>query len=97
MEEKPSCEPCRMIYKEKGEPPPCRDCIPELDEENEEAVQVFMAVKNQVITMGNQIVDLNLVAVEAVMNIYEVQDKKRVLALVLNCFRKMMAEGKNAG
>jgi hypothetical protein len=88
-ETKPSCEPCREIYKEKGEDPPCRDCLPPLDEENEQAVEVFMAVKNQVIMGFDRIIDINLLAVAKVMDIYGVKDQKETMVKIVNCFRTL--------
>ena len=94
MEEKPSCELCRELYKGKEEEPPCRDCLPELMEENEEAVHVWPYVRNQVIVGFNQVIDLNILAVESVMRMFKVKNKKRVLSQVFDIFRTFNDERK---
>lgn len=48
-----------------------------------------MAVKNQVIMGFDRIIDINLLAVAKVMDIYGVKDQKETMVKIVNCFRTL--------
>lgn len=76
--------------------PPCKTCKVEPLKENEQAGLVYMLVRNQVIlSPSGEIVDLNINAVNAVMDIYDVKDKKGCFEKVLRLFYHFQEQNKN--
>ena len=76
--------------------PPCEICRVELDSENEQAAWIFALVKNQVVVAGDQIIDLDFQALKAVIDIYEVQDRKRVFEKVIRTFRYFLNKSRES-
>lgn len=94
---KPDCEECRALKKKKNQEPQCIDCREEYCEEelyenNIDAIKVYRLSKNQVIQL-NEGVDLNLLAVKAVMDIYKVKDQEVCLQKVTKLFRYFINVG----
>lgn len=87
--EKPDCVLCRKIWAEKDKNPPCEECIPELKEENADAVKVFALVKNQLIFTPNGPIDLNLLAVVAIMDELKITNDRE------DCINKIMILGRH--
>ncbi len=71
--------------------PPCDSCQVDLIEENKEAAQVYMMTRGQYITAGegNTPVDISILAVKAVMDIYGVKDQKECLGKVRYLWHEM--------
>ena len=92
LDEKPSCEVCRELYRQKGEDPPCRDCLPEVSAENEEVARIYRLVRGQVITFGNRVVDLDLGTVIDVMRLYGVEDQRTCLERIRDLFQFFLGE-----
>ena len=82
------CDQCRQIYGERKPPeePPCESCYVELAKSNEEAAMIYRLCQGQVITAGEQIVDINYIAVKTVMDIYGVKNQRRCLGVVARTF-----------
>ena len=78
------CDQCRQIYAERTPPgsPPCESCRVELKEENEDAARIFQVSRNQVIAVGEQVVDIDIKAVKIVMDLYGVKDQRTCLQRV---------------
>lgn len=95
MRDKPDCENCKAIWEKKKLPPPCMDCIPFLNENNEEAVSVYTMVANQVITAGmGTVIDIDFKAIDFIMNLYDVKNRKVCFEKVVMLFRHFLEESK---
>ena len=71
------------------------DCIPFLNENNEEAVSVYTMVANQVITAGMDIIiDIDFNAIDFIMNLYDIKNRKVCFEKVVVLFRHFLEESK---
>ena len=69
----------------------CVDLVPE----NQDAAQVYMTVRGQVVTAGNgQVIDLDFNAVKTVMDLYGVRDQRDCFEKVRTCFFHFLNEGR---
>jgi hypothetical protein len=77
--------------------PPCQTCRPELSIENEDAAEVYVVSRNQVVTadMG-QVIDISIPAIKTVMDLFGVKDQKGCLLRVIRVFHHFLAK-KNKG
>lgn len=67
--------------------PPCESCKVNLLEENQDAGKIFQICRGQIITAGmGDIIDINILAVKAVMDIEGIQNQKVCLQKVLTMF-----------
>jgi hypothetical protein len=88
-----ACEKCRMDYEERK--PPCDTCRVVLAEENEEAAEIYMLCRDQIITRHNgkydTVVDISIPAVMGAMDIYPggIKDRWTVLNRVRKLFFQM--------
>lgn len=91
---KPSCETCRTIYKKRKVEPPCDTCKEVLLIENEEALKVYLASKDQLIIaqMTGKIIDIDNKAIKVAMDIYKVKDQARCFDKVRAMFHKLLEE-----
>jgi len=88
LRDKPSCDICHIIYDKKNEDPPCDKCIPETLPENKDALKVYLLVKNQLILTGfGDIVDISFAAIDIVLNLFEIQNKRNVFLKVVTLAR----------
>ena len=95
MREKPDCNNCKEIWKNKNSSPPCMDCIPFLNENNEEIVSVYTMVANQVIVAGmGTVIDIDFNAINFIMNLYEVKNRKVCFEKVVMLFRHFLEESR---
>jgi hypothetical protein len=80
------------MYAERIPPeePPCDDCYVELMPENAEAVQIFPIVRNQVIAIGDHVIDINIPAVKIVMDLWGVEDQKSCLNKIRAAFHHFL-------
>jgi len=100
LDQKPECKACRHIWSIRGELPPCETCRVVLFDNNIDAAEVYLAVRNQYITMpiqkGNtvvhKVIDLDIKAVKAAMDIYNVVDQKTCFEQVRHLFFSMLKE-----
>lgn len=83
-----TCPYCRQKHAERSPPeePPCGTCRPKLAEENEDAARIFQAVRGQVIAVGEQVIDLNFVAVKVAMDLYGIERQTEVFEKVRRVF-----------
>ena len=93
------CDQCRQAWRERNArgiagSPPCETCRVTLLPENEEAAEIFMTVRGQVITRGmdGMIVDINHLAVDAAMERNGVRDRRRVFEKVVRTFHHFLKE-----
>ena len=89
--EKPPCDVCRALMKEKGKEPNCADCVPKLLPENEEAAQIYFLVSDQLIIAGmsGAIIGINHLAIHKAMELYNIEDKRRCFEKVIKVFREV--------
>ena len=97
----PTCPYCRqksaertppgqpvIVRNNKGEL--CESCRVELREENEDAAQVYMLTRRQYVTAERgRVVDINIQAVKAVMDMIGVDDQLDCLNRVRKLFHAM--------
>lgn len=76
------------MYADRNPPeePPCDDCYVELMPENAEAVQIFPVVRNQVVTVGDHVIDINIPAVKTAMDLWGIKDQKSCLNKIRAAF-----------
>jgi protein-arginine kinase activator protein McsA len=91
------CDQCRQTYAERNPPqePPCETCFVDLDKSNEEAARIYRMVQGQVITAGEQIVDLNYQSVKMVMDLYEVKKQRECFERVTRTFNHFLKESRD--
>lgn len=69
--------------------------MPPIMEENVEATNIYIRVRNQVVTAGmGQIIDLHFPSVQFVMDLYDVKNKKNCFERVLKIFHHFLSESK---
>lgn len=79
------------------EEPPCDTCYVILMPENADAARIYPIVRNQVITVGEHVIDINILAVKAVMDMYGIEDQRTCLKkirAVFDYFLKQKEVGK---
>lgn len=89
-----------MVYAGMNPPhePPCGTCRILLARENEEAAAVYMTVRRQYVTGEyGRIVDINILTVLSVMDLYGVSDKQACLRKVLKTFYHMRGKAVESG
>jgi hypothetical protein len=80
---------CRELQKGKED---CQNCTPECPPEGENAVIIYLMVRNQIVFAsaglnGSRPIDLSVPAVLGVMDLYEVDNPR-------DCFEKVMMLGR---
>ena len=69
--------------------------MPELLPVNNEAILVFSLTRGQVITAGmGDVIGLNFMAVDFIMNLYGIEDRRRVFEKVLVAFDHVLKRSK---
>jgi len=93
LNEKPDCDNCRKIHENKLEDTPCYKCIPEVLDENKDALRVYLMARNQIISVGmGGIVDISFEAVKFIMDLYEIENQRIVFEKVLGVARYFINE-----
>ena len=65
----------------------------DLRPENEEIANVYFLTRRQVVTAEEgRVTDINILAVKAVMDIYQVKDQEKCLLRVVALFRHFMGD-----
>jgi hypothetical protein len=98
IEQSSRCPTCQVIYAKRNPPedPPCHQCRVDLMPENEEAANVYMLCKFQVVTAGmGEVIDINHLAVWEAIDRYKVKDQIRCFELVNTVFHYMLNKGRN--
>ena len=89
------CKACKATHARRGEPPPCDSCIPPLMPENVDAINVYLLVRNQVITVGmGEVVDLHFPSVKIMMDMLEVKNQRQCFDKVLYIFHDWLKDYK---
>ena len=80
---------CRHFKKKRGEVTDCSKCLPEVSPENEDAVEIYSLVHSQAIYVGMEgvAVDLDFSAVQFVMDLNEVENRKDCFYKVITMWR----------
>lgn len=86
MRDKPDCEQCRAVKAMFNKEPPCDICMPTLSPYNIDAANIWMIVRDQVITAGisGQVIALNQLALWKLIDEYKVENR-------IECFEKVRA------
>ena len=84
----PTCKYCRSKYEGRTPPekPPCHACEEELLDENKDAAKIYIIARHQVITNMGRIMDIDIKAVKALMDIYKVVNQVDCLDRVRGVF-----------
>lgn len=80
-----TCPGCKDMHKNRNPSlnPPCNTCRIDLIDSNQNAGKVFMMCRGQIITAGmGDIIDINLLAVKAVMDIEGIKNQRDCLKKV---------------
>lgn len=91
------------MYAERNPPeiPPCTEgiaatnwepCRIELQKENEDAARIYQIVRGQVLTVGDQVIDLNHLAVWAAIDGYGIKNRTRVFEQIIQTFHHFLKE-----
>ena len=82
------CEDCRYWYSLKDEEPPCEEKCPVLKTDKEiEYAKVYLWCRGQLIVGFDQVIDINYLAIDLVMDYFEVINKKECFEMVVSMFR----------
>ena len=92
MAEKPDCAVCETLYG--NEDPPCEECLPVLLPANQQIYEIFNMAQSQHIIAFNKIIGLRLNPIFHLLELYEVEDKKRYLELMLKAHKAMYIDNK---
>jgi hypothetical protein len=86
IEQAPKCDGCKEIYAARipSEHPPCDTCRERPREENEDAINIFFLVRDQLIMGMGGPVAINQQSVYEAMRLYEIKNQRR-------CFEKVLA------
>lgn len=82
------------MHRRRGREPDCESCMPPLSPQNEETIEVYQYVKDQVITAGmGQPIAVNLMAVEFVMRMLGIppERQRRVMERTLTVWHHIMS------
>lgn len=81
--EKPDCSTCRTLKGDNWSEEDCLKCLPPLEEENEDAAQIYLVVQTQYIMGFNGPVALNQLAIHEAMKLYRIRNRRE-------CFEKVL-------
>lgn len=94
MNKGPACgQKCKDAYSIEGNEAPCLTCMPVMLPENQDAWAVYLIAQTQVITAGmdGTIIGIDYLAVDYVMEMQGVTDKRTCFAKVLTVFNEIQA------
>ena len=79
------CDQCREMHGGRTPPttPPCETCRVDLNEENQDAVNIFYLVQSQFIMGMNGPIAINQLAIHAAMDLYDIPNRRE-------CFQKVI-------
>lgn len=92
---KADCEVCKRLKGDKFDSNDCKDCLPELMDENKDAARVYLLCRDQAIMapMGGPVA-LNHMAVHEAMRLYEVEDRRGCFEKVLKVFQHFLEKSR---
>lgn len=97
------CDQCRSMWAERSEregtllEPPCATCRVILLEENADAAKIYNIVRGQLICLGENIVDLNHLALWEAIDRYKVKEPVRCFEMVNKVFHEFLSRERDAG
>jgi hypothetical protein len=59
---------------------------------NSDAVKVYLSVRGQVVSIGERVIDINHLAIEAALDRYQVKDRKKCFEQVVKIFHYFLDE-----
>lgn len=78
--------------------PPCETCWVTLLPENEDAARIYQITRGQIVTLGENVIDLNHVALWVAIDRYKVREPIRVFEKVNSVFHFFLEKDReNAG
>ena len=77
--------------------PPCETCRVILLEENADAAKIYQIVRGQIVTLGENVIDLNHVALWEAIDRYKVRDPVRCFELVNTVFHEFLSRDRENG
>ena len=98
-ETSPACDVCRATYAGMDPPkdPPCGECKPNLLAGNQDAVDVYMLTRGQVVTAGmGSVVDISFPAVKVAMDLLCVKDQRDCFMKVRHLFHEFKPKEEKA-
>ena len=81
-----ACDRCKETWKISKKDPPCETCRVELMEENQDAAEIFMLVRGQIISLEERVVDLSIPAVKIIMDQHGVKNQRECMAKIFRTF-----------
>ena len=89
----PTCPACRVYGNaaKEGEAA-CLTCRVELMEENEEVANVYQATRGQVRTLGEQVIDIDHVALWQYIDRMKISDPIKIFRQVNNVFHHFLSK-----
>jgi hypothetical protein len=93
----PTCPACRVYgdAAKKGEEA-CQRCRVILLEENADAAKIYNICRGQIVSVGENIFDINHVALWQAIDRYKVRDPVRVFELVTKVFHEFLSRDRDA-
>ncbi len=70
--------------------PPCGTCRVDLLLENEDAARIYQLIRGQIVTLGENVIDLNHVALWQAIDRYRVQEPVKVFEAVNKVFHHFL-------
>lgn len=77
--------------------PPCETCRVDLLEENADAARIYQLIRGQIVTLGENVIDLNHVALWQAIDRYKVKEPVRVFELVNKVFHHFLDKDRDDG
>ncbi len=69
---------------------PCETCRVELMEGNEDAAEVYMLTRGQIISLGEQVVDLSIPAVPIILDQFKIENQRETMAKIFRTFHHFL-------
>lgn len=85
----PECDGCRWIYKQRGEPTPCKTCVIEPFPENRDALLIYSITKWQTCITeigGKRVIDISISAIKDAMDMLGMEYNKDTFLKVRKLF-----------
>lgn len=83
------------MYRRRKPPeePPCDRCRVQLTEENDDVIKIYLSTRRQYITAEQgHVVDINLLAVKMMMDLYGIRDQQRCMEKVVWLFHQFIGD-----
>lgn len=81
---------CIETWKMYNKSPKCDVCMPEIMEENQEVLKLYLLVQHQHIMGSSGPIDLNFQSVKIMMDWMGIKNQKEMFDKVYNLYKKML-------